>query len=89
MTLHLGNRPTVELVYEYIVWYKGLHDGNSPTYREIMDGVHLGSTSVVSYFLEQLKQKGLIRRPEPRIGVRYSATIEVIGGRWTKEPSHG
>ena len=84
MTLHLGNRPTAQRVYAFIVAYKRRHDGNSPTYREIMDGCCLGSTSVVSYFLEQLKEKGLIRRPEPRIGNRYAGKIEVLGGQWTK-----
>ena len=77
--------PKWEQVYKFIVAYKRDHDGNSPTIREIQDECGISSTSVVFYYLNQLEARGLIRRPEPKIGSRYASRIEVIGGRWKKE----
>jgi hypothetical protein len=79
-------KPTAEGAYEFIVTYKHGHDGNSPTYREIMEGCGISSTSMVVFYLTKLEQRGLIRRPEPEIGARY-AKIEVIGGQWVKHDS--
>jgi hypothetical protein len=33
--------------------------------------------------LSQLAGMGLIRRPEPEIGKRSAANIEVVGGEWS------
>lgn len=77
-------RPKVERVYDFIVAYKKSHDGNSPTFREIMEDCEVLSTSTVVYYLDKLGKRGLIRRPEPRIGSRYATMIEVVGGQWTK-----
>jgi SOS-response transcriptional repressor LexA len=75
-------KPMVEKVYEFIVKFKGGHDGNSPTIREIGDACGISSTSVVVYWLIRLEDQGLIRRPEPPIGNRYACKIEVVGGEW-------
>ena len=73
---------TVESVYNSIIAYKRAHDGNSPTFREIMEDCGISSTSVVLYYLNKLEQRGLIRRPEPPIGNRNATKIEVVGGKW-------
>jgi repressor LexA len=38
--------------------------GFSPTLREIMTGVYISSTSVVSYNLDELEAQGFIKRTE-------------------------
>lgn len=78
-------RAPTERVYDFIVEHKHRHDGNSPTYREIMDGASVSSTSMVRFYLNKLEKQGLIRRPEPPIGERFSVKIEVIGGRWERD----
>lgn len=64
---------------DFIIRYKKEHDGNSPTYREIMRATGISSTSVVAYHLERLEQNGVIRRPQQ---VGNSRMIEIVGGRW-------
>ena len=76
------SRPAVERVYEYLVQYKSSHDGNAPTVREIGEACGISSTSVVHYWLIRLTNQGLIRRPEPKIGMRCSTQIEIVGGKW-------
>ena len=66
-------------VLKAIVTYKQRHDGNSPTYRDIMAMTGLSSTSTVAYHLAELERAGKIRRPA-RTG--NSRVIEVVGGRW-------
>jgi SOS-response transcriptional repressor LexA len=67
-------------VLRMIVAFKRAHDGNSPTYREIMRACELRSTSAVAYHLDALEDQGLIRRPNRQGNTRV---IEVPGGRWT------
>ena len=66
-------------IYGFIVRYKEQHDGNSPTYREIMTGCQLKSVSTVGYYLADLEDRGLIVRSVRRGGARV---IEVVGGQW-------
>jgi SOS-response transcriptional repressor LexA len=84
-TSRRGALPVVQQVYDFIVEYKREHDGNSPTIREIGDACKITSTSVVIYWLIRLENQGFIRRPEPAMGNRYAAKIEVIGGKWRIE----
>lgn len=74
--------PAREKVLAFIIGYKRAHDGNSPTIREIMTDCKISSTSMVFFYLNQLTNLGMIRRPEPEIGTRNSAAIEVTGGKW-------
>jgi SOS-response transcriptional repressor LexA len=69
-------------VFNFILTYKCQNDGNSPTFREIMDACRISSTSMVVYYLKQLEKMGMIRRPEPVNGNRSSARIEIVGGSW-------
>lgn len=68
---------TQKLVYEFIVAHKRKHDGNSPTIREIQKGCGISSSSVVSYHLQRLEEKGKIRRNNAD-----ARGIEVVGGAW-------
>jgi SOS-response transcriptional repressor LexA len=77
-------RTKPEKVFDTIVAYTREHDGCSPTIREIMNSCKVTtSTSVMRYYLSQLAGMGLIRRPEPEIGKRSAANIEVVGGEWS------
>ena len=75
----MGEGATEQKVFEYIVRYKGLNDGASPSYRQIASacGVALGS---VRYWLDRLEDAGKIYRDEGQ----YRA-ICVPGGRWVFE----
>lgn len=70
--------PTRQKLYGYIVLFKRMNNGNSPSIRQMAD-VLGRSTSVVSAHLARLEAIGLIRRG--RMG--ESRMIEVIGGKWT------
>jgi repressor LexA len=71
---------TRDLMLKFIMRYKMRHDGNSPTYQEIMGEIGLSSTSTVSYHLDRLENEGLIRRPA---STGNSRVIEIVGGKWT------
>jgi SOS-response transcriptional repressor LexA len=82
---YTDSRAPTERIYKYIVTYKRDHDGNSPTIREIMEECEISSTSMVVFYLNKLVGKGLIRRPEPLMGSRFTTKIEVVGGKWIKK----
>ena len=65
-------------VLEFIKDYKKDNDGNSPSIRDIQYGVGISSTSVVSYYLDNLVERELITRLE-----NDSRSIQVVGGSWT------
>ena len=69
--------PKLDRAYNYIVDFKRLHDGNSPTMREIADELKPCSTSQVKFYLDRLEAMEKIRR---RLG--RACAIEVIGGKW-------
>jgi hypothetical protein len=81
--LYYGEPPKSQKVFDFIVAYKREHDGNSPTMREIMVGCKVSSTSMVSFYLDQLVAMGFIRRPEREMGNFSAANIEVVGGEWS------
>jgi SOS-response transcriptional repressor LexA len=73
--------PVVGRVYEYILAYKLVYDGNSPTTREIQAACGISSSSVVAYWLKRLECRGLIRLHSPVVGTRRRL-IMVVGGAW-------
>ncbi|MGI6730441.1 MAG: hypothetical protein ACOX5F_00905 [Anaerovoracaceae bacterium] len=75
-----------EKLFEFIVDYKSTHDGNSPTYREMMLGTGLTTTSMVAYHLEKLEDEGKIARPQQVGNIRV---IEVVGGCWYPPDMYG
>lgn len=70
-----------DAVYRYLVAYKRLHGGASPSVREIMDALDIPSTSVVHYHLRVMDRAGrvrLLRRP----GRKGYGAIGIPGERW-------
>lgn len=47
-------------VLKYIINYKAMYGGNSPTLREIISGTNETSTSVVRYRIRKLEQAGML-----------------------------
>lgn len=62
-------------MYKFIVRFKQMHDGNSPTVRQIGLAVGIRSASVVHYHLGKMEEMGLIKR--------IDGAIQVIGAQWT------
>ena len=74
--------PKQEKIFQFIMDFKSQHDGNSPTFREIMDGCDFSSTSVVSFHIEKLIALGRLSMREHDNGSRM---ICVNGGQWIFE----
>lgn len=70
-------------IFEFILNYKYLHDGNSPTVREIGEKMGIKSTSMVLYYLSRLEEHHLIYNRKFN-KARY---IEVVGATWIA-PNH-
>jgi SOS-response transcriptional repressor LexA len=64
-------------ILAYIIDYKTVHDGLSPTIRDIASECNIPSTSTVSCYLDILESEGKIEFAEGRRG------IMVVGGVWT------
>jgi len=67
---------TAQAILSFIIAYKTRHDGLSPTYRDIMRGVGISSTSVVAGYVRRLQAAGRLRRGPGGRG------FVVPGGRW-------
>jgi len=67
---------TAHAILSYIIAYKRQHDGLSPTYRDIMRGVGISSTSVVAGHIRRLQAAGRLC-----LGPRGRGFV-VPGGRW-------
>jgi SOS-response transcriptional repressor LexA len=70
--------PTAERVYRYIVRYKKLYGGASPTLREIADALGMTAWSAVLPHLNRLESAGRIKR----VRRGKARMIDVPGGRW-------
>jgi SOS-response transcriptional repressor LexA len=80
LSVKLPLKPKERVVFDWLVQYKSGHDGNSPSRREIADGVGIPSTSTVQYYLDRLAAKGWIDYV-----LEHSRSIEIVGGRWSYE----
>lgn len=60
----------------FIVSYKMMNNGNSPTYFNIMSGTDITSKSVVRYHVHYLKKIGLIRETD---NGGLSRDLELVG----------
>ena len=47
-------------LFEFIIEYKEGHDGNSPTYREMCDGIGIVSTNTIFIYIQKMEKAGLI-----------------------------
>ncbi len=71
--------PKMVRVLDFIIRYKMVHDGNSPSIRQIADGCNISSTNTVNYYLRRLAGAGRIdigRKGESR-------HIQIPGAQWT------
>lgn len=69
-----------DAILAFLIKYKQEHDGNSPTFRQIMAEFDIPSTSIISYVLDQMEAEGMIKL----LGKRHRG-IEVVGGSWSYE----
>jgi SOS-response transcriptional repressor LexA len=69
-------------VLAFIINYKTAFDGVSPSVREIMDECEMSSTSVVQFYLDGLRERGLIAHSPAK-----SRSIRVVGGKWSYDKS--
>lgn len=67
--------PRAEAVLQFLVEYVLAHGGQSPTYREIGEGVGISSSSVVSSVLGKLEAEGLVLLARKK----RSRGVEVVG----------
>jgi hypothetical protein len=67
---------TREMVLRFLIAYKGCHDGNTPSTREIADGCTI-STSTVRYHLTWLCLEGRLR-----IRSQRPLQVELSAGTW-------
>lgn len=65
-------------IYYFLTKYKTMHDGNSPTVREIAKKLKMSSTAI-QYQLDNLERFGLIKRT----GMNRARCIRLIGGKYT------
>lgn len=75
--------PTAESMYRFIVRFKTMHAGDSPSRREIMAGVGVATLSMVQHHLEALEAAGLIERPKRGAARR----IAIPGAIWRMMPT--
>lgn len=68
----------LELVYEYLVWYKYHHNGNTPVASELADGIGCAHSSVDKY-IDILVRRGRIAINK---GSSTIKRIDIIGGQW-------
>ena len=65
-------------VLKFVIRYKAAHNGNSPSYKEIMDGCDIKSKSHAKWLLDRLESAGALEHD----GVRG---ISVSNSRWIRE----
>ena len=75
--LKVGER--TKMVFQFIVKFKRQYQGRSPTYREIMDGTDLRSTSTVNYHVGRLVKLGKVEYDDKNASTR---SLMVKGARW-------
>ena len=83
-SLEMGYRngrlhPTAEAVYRYIIRYKRQHAGESPTRREIGEGVGISTPSIVHHHLIMLERAGRVKLARPAGKARM---IMIPGASW-------
>ena len=61
-------------IFEFIVEYKKEHDGNSPTYHEIVAGTSILSTNTAWYYVQKLLKVGLMKMVDGKLCA--------AGGEW-------
>jgi len=78
--------PTAEAIYRFVVRYKRMHAGDSPTRREIGAGVGVSTPSIVHHHLMMLERAGKIVLARPSGQARM---IGIPGAEWRFEEVGG
>jgi len=76
--------PTAARIYRFIIRYKRMHAGDSPSRREIAAGLGLDSVNTVQNHMDALETAGLIKRPKRG----YARSITIPGASWDFDESH-
>lgn len=63
-------------LYRFIIKFKQINDGRSPSIRQMVDGTDITSTSVAQWYLDKMVELSLIERMSGTRGIR------IIGGKW-------
>ena len=61
-------------IFSFIVEYKQAHDGNSPTYTEIVENTSINSTNTAWYYVQKLLKVGLMTMKDGKLCL--------AGGNW-------
>lgn len=64
-------------IFQFIVSYKKLNNGNSPVLREIVDNTRSASTSTAYHSIKKLGQLGYLKLEQSK-----ARNISVPGGAW-------
>jgi SOS-response transcriptional repressor LexA len=75
--------PTALRIYRFIIRYKRMHAGDSPSRREIAAALDLESINTVQNQIENLETAGLIKRPQ----LGHARRIVIPGASWEFDES--
>lgn len=65
-------------ILQFAIEYKKTHNGNSPSYDEIMESCGITSKSVIKYLLDKLEEDGLLEHD----GIR---SIVIPNSEWMEK----
>lgn len=65
-------------LFEFIISYKESHDGNTPTYREMCQGIGVSSTNTIFQYIKKMEKEGLI--------LVVDGKLCLPGGKWNYDP---
>ena len=65
-------------LFQFIIEYKESHDGNSPTYREMVKGIDVSSTNTIFKYIRAMEKSGLLKVVDGKLCLR--------GGSWNYDP---
>jgi len=75
VTDYAENMPITHRIYQYVIAWKSIHNGNSPSVRQIRDGVGVRSTSTVWRYLRMLQRANVL-------AIDGARNITVPGSDW-------
>ncbi len=75
-------RVRMRRLYDFLIEYKKITDGNSPGILEMRDGANLSTRGRVYGVLRSLELVGLIEFHQSNSGHRKYSRIKIIGSEW-------
>lgn len=61
----------------FIIGYQQVHNGDSPTFRDMLEGMGLHSTSGIHRLMDRLQERGYVRRAHYRYGIEVLHPVPV------------